>query len=450
MTDRLVRTRTPIQSIDELAQRFHAGAKPPGELRIGAEHEKIGVLIGDGPDLGAAVPFDGPRGIEALLGRLAGRGFGRVVERGRTVALSRPPEKLTLEPGGQLEHSADPLSSIAAIEDELTGQVRELVDASAPLGIAWLGIGFRPWGTRDEVTWVPKGRYEIMRLELPERGALALDMMKRTATVQANLDYTDEDDAGRKLRAAMSVTSLVTALFASSPIASGRDTGHASYRARVWLETDPARCGLLPFAFEEGAIFRRYTEWALDVPLLFLYRDERYLRAGGVTFRRFLREGLAGERATLEDWDTHLTTLFPEVRLKHYLEVRGADAGPMAIVTALPALWKGILYEEGALDAATALLAGLSYADRLALREAVPVRGLAAPLPDGRTVRDAARELVAIARAGLSRLAPDEVRYLAPLEEIAATGRTIADRVRELFASAGDDRRAIIEGLRLG
>ncbi len=445
MTDRVIRTATPIESTQELVSRFQGGAKPRSSFSIGAEHEKIGVRIDD-EELGAAVPFDGPNGIEALFGRLVERGFEPVEERGRVIALSRAPEKITLEPGGQLELSADPVRTIAEAERELTGHLAELADVSAPQNIAWLGVGFRPFGGREEIPWVPKGRYEVMRTELPRRGALALDMMKRTATVQANLDYADEDDAARKLRASMSVTSIVTALFASSPLVDGRDSGYQSYRARVWLDTDPTRCGLVPFAFEDGPVFRSYTEWALDVPLLFLYRHERYFSADGMTFRRFMREGFQGEHATIEDWDTHLTTLFPETRLKHYLETRGADAGPLAMVLALPALWKGLLYDDEACRAATALLAGLDYAQRLALRETVPRQGLATRLPDGRTVGGAARVLVEIARDGLARIAPDEVRYLAPLEEIAMTGRTVADRIRDLFHSSGGDRRAIIAG----
>lgn len=448
MTDRVVHTSTPIQSVAQLAARFRLGAKPRAEHRIGAEHEKIGV-VATGPLIGQAVPFDGPGGIEALFGRLIERGFSPVSERGRIVALGRRPEKITLEPGGQLELSADPLMTMAEVEAELDAHMAELHEVSGPLNIAWIGVGFRPWGGLDEIPWVPKGRYEVMRSELPRHGGHGLDMMKRTATVQANLDYSDEDDAAAKLRVGMSVTSIVTALFASSPIASGQDTGYASYRARVWLDTDPSRCGLLPFAFEDGPIFMRYTDWALDVPLLFLYRRDRYLSAGGLTFRRFLRDGFEGEAATIEDWDTHLTTLFPEARLKHYLEVRGADAGPMPLVRALPALWKGLLYDPDALVASTALLAGLSFAERVKLREDVPRSGLTTRLPDGRTVGDAARELVRIAKDGLARAAPEEVRYLAPLEEIAATGRTVSERLRDRFAAARGDRAAIIEAFRL-
>jgi glutamate--cysteine ligase len=438
MTDRIVTTATPIHSVDELVARFLDGAKPRSEWLVGAEHEKIGVLLPDG----APVPYHGERGIVRLFGELQKHGWEAVVEAGEVIALGRGSEKMTLEPGGQLEHSGHPLAGMADIAAEIAGHLGELAGPSRELGIAWLGIGFRPFGELDDIEWVPKGRYDVMRAELPRRGSRSHDMMKRTATVQANVDYSDEDDAERKLRAAMSVSSIVTALFAASPLADGRDTGFASYRAYAWLDTDENRSGLLRFAFEHGHVFRRYVEWALDVPLLFLYRDGGYHEAGGVTFRRLMAEG----RATLEDWDTHLTTLFPEARLKRYLELRGADAGPLPMVLALPAFWKGLLYDDDALAGATALTAGLSWADRLALRQAVPRQGLAARLPDGRLVHDVARELVAMARTGLGRIAPADVPYLAPVVEVAETGRTSSDRIREAFARG---RRELIRELAL-
>lgn len=439
MTDRIVTTATPIHSIDELVSRFLEGAKPRSEWLVGAEHEKMGVLLPDG----AALPYHGERGIARLFTELEKLGWEPVVEGGEVIALGRGAEKITLEPGGQMEHSGQPLAGMPEIAAEISGHLAELAGPSRALGIGWLGIGFRPFDEIDEIEWVPKGRYAVMRAELPRRGSRGHDMMKRTATVQANVDYSDEGDAERKLRAAMSVTSIVTALFAASPLAGGRDTGFASFRAHAWLDTDESRAGLLKLAFERGPVFRRYVDWALDVPLLFLYRDDRYHEAGGITFRRLMAEG----RATIEDWDTHLTTLFPEARLKRYLELRGADAGPLPMVLALPALWKGLLYDDDALAGATALTASLSWADRLALRQAVPKQGLAARLPDGRSVHDAARELVALARAGLGRVAPADVPYLAPVLEVAETGRTAADRIREVFARGG--RRELVRELLL-
>jgi glutamate--cysteine ligase len=441
MTDRVVSTATPIPSIDALVGRFVGGCKCPEAWRIGVEHEKIGVRV----DTGEPVRY---ADIVQLFGALADHeGWDRVLEDDRLIALARPPERITLEPGGQLELSGEPVFTLTEVDRELRNHLAEIRRRSAPLDLRWLGVGFRPFGGIDAVPWVPKGRYDVMRVVLGRTGTRGHDMMKRTATVQANLDYSTEADAAEKLSAAMGVTSIVTALFASSPLAGDADTGHQSYRAAAWLDTDPARCGLLPFAFgKRDGLFRAYTEWALDVPLLFLYRAGCYFEAPGFTFRRFLREGYQGEAATIEDWDTHLTTLFPEVRLKHYLEVRGADAGSVPMMLALPALYKGILYDAEARRATVALTDGWSYAERLAVRDAVPRAGLRVPLPPSArgTMADLARELVAIARAGLGRLAPNEVGYLAPVEEVAATERTQADRIRELWRG---DRQELIAAL---
>ncbi len=440
----------PITGVDELVARFAAAGKPRGAWRVGVEHEKIGVDERGGP-----LPYSGPRGIAALFERLAASGgWTRVSEGANVIALHRGSERVTLEPGGQLELSGAPLAHAAEIRAELEAHLAELKAASAPLGMSWVALGFRPFGRLDDIEWVPKGRYAVMREVLPARGKHAHDMMKRTATVQANLDYADEEDAERKLRAAMSVTTIVTALFANSPIVEGEDSGYASFRARAWLDTDPDRCGLLPFAFERGDVFRRYVEWALDVPLLFLY-DGRYHESGGVTFRRFMREGIQGKRPTLDEWDLHLSTLFPEARVKNYLEVRGADAGPLSMVLALPALWRGLLYDEDACAAATALTARLGFADRLALREAVPAAGLAAVVPGlvgaaggGVTVRDLAVELVGIARQGLERQGED-LAVIDPLVEIAATGRAPADRVRDVWREVAGDRARFVSALAL-
>jgi glutamate--cysteine ligase len=433
-----------IESEAELETAFSSGSKPREAWKVGAEHEKIGVIAATG----APAPYEGERGIEALLLALGAHGWAPQREGGRVIALQRGDEKVTLEPGGQMELSGAPLARAGEIDAQLRSHVAEVVAASELMGLAWLGIGFRPFGTLDDVPWVPKGRYEVMRAYLPSRGARAHEMMKRTATVQANLDFADEDDAGSKLRAALGVSSLVTALFASSPLENGRDTGWQSWRMRAWFETDPDRTGLLPFAFEDGPIFRKYASWALDVPMFFVYR-EGYRPAGGMTFRRFLREGFQGERATRADWELHLSTLFPDVRLKHYLETRTADAGSLEMVVALPQLWKGLLYDDEALTATLALAAPLAFTDRVALREAVARAGLRAPWPGGGTVHERARELVAIARHGLSRLTPVELPTLAPLEEIVATGRTAADAIAELWARSPDPAK-LIAALRLG
>jgi glutamate--cysteine ligase len=434
--------------VDTLVDDFAAGAKPREAWRVGAEHEKIGVVAATG----MPAPYHGERGIEALLGALEGRGWQPVREGEHVIALSGHGASVTLEPGGQLELSGAPHGDLCALKQEFARHQTEVVQASSELGLAWLAIGFRPLGTLDDIPWVPKGRYVVMREYLPTRGRLALEMMKRTATVQANLDYSDEADATHKFVASMSVTSIVTALFANSPVVEGKDTGYQSYRARVWLETDPDRCGIPAFSFAPGSLFRHYAEWALDVPMFFVHRERwgGYRPARGMTFRRFQREGWDGERATLADWRLHLSTLFPETRLKQYLEARGADAGPLEMVLALPALWKGLLYDADACAEATLLTAHLTMAERQTLRAEVPRSGLDTPVraAGGGTaaILELARELVGIARAGLERVAPREVQLLAPLEAIVASGRAPAARVRELFATG--DPIAAIQALR--
>ncbi len=463
------RTLRPIAGVHELVQLFHAAGKPRDAWRVGGEHEKIGIIVDPaGGTPGSALPYGGPRGIAALFEALGQRGWNPSAREGdNVVALARDGASLTLEPGGQTELSGAPHASLRELEAEFTRHREELLAASAPLGIAWLAVGFRPLGTREDVPWVPKGRYAIMREYLPTRGGLGLDMMKRTATVQANLDFADEADARRKFVAAMSTTSLVTALFANSPIVDGKDTGWQSFRAKVWLDTDPDRCGIPPFSFTAGAgaggLFEHYTEWALDVPMFFVHRAAwgGYRAAGGMTFRKFLRAGFAGERATVPDWQLHLSTLFPETRLKGYLEMRGADAGTHGMALALPALWKGVLYDDAACAAATALTAHLTMDERLALRAEVPRSGLGTELRaaggggrgggSGGKVRvlDLARELVQIAREGLARVAPDEVGLLAPIEEVAQSGRAPAERVRETFAGWNGNVTQLVAKLEL-
>jgi glutamate--cysteine ligase len=431
----------PIGSIDQLVGHFAAGAKPVAEARIGMEHEKIGVLAD-----GSAPHYEV---IEKLLQHMAERGWSRIEEQGRLIALTRPTcGNITLEPGGQVEHSGAPWpSAVKAVADN-DKHMDELLPIAESLGVSFLGVGFRPFGTLAEVPWMPKGRYRVMRAYLPTRASRPHEMMKRTATVQANLDYVDEADAMSKLRLALSLSSVVTAMFAASPIVDGQVTGFQSYRADCWLDTDPDRCGLLSFAFNDGAGFRDYTDWALDVPMFFVYRDGDY-HAHHVTFRRFLAEGWQGQRATHADWELHLSTLFPEVRLKRYVEVRQADASTREMVRALPALWRGLLYDAQSAADAWALVASWSYQERLDLYRRTPREGLRARIRNT-TLRDLGRELVAIARAGLLRLkAPDGAALLAPLDEIVATGRSTADRITEIWTAAAGDPKKIIPALRL-
>jgi glutamate--cysteine ligase len=432
----------PITDVRQLSEHFQKGCKPPASWRVGAEHEKIGVYSD-----GRAIAYAG--GIRVILDRLAkALSAEPVMWEGHVIALKlNHGASITLEPGGQLELSGATAKDAHQAGHELSEHVALVKDLTADLGVSWLATGLRPFGTLEDVPWMPKGRYRVMREYLPTRGRLAHEMMKRTATVQANLDYSDEADCASKLRTAMGVTSIVTALFANSPITDGKPNGYQSFRAAVWLETDPDRCGLLPFAFREAPIFEAYRDWALDVPMFFVYRNDQYTPAGGMTFRRFLAEGFQGERATLADWELHLSTLFPEVRLKHYLEVRGADSGPLNLVYALPALWRGLLYDGDACQAAWRLVADLSMDERERVRREVPRGGLETRM-GRRKVRDLAGELVHIATAGVRRLGGGEAALLDPLVHIVESGRAPAQRMLDVWKRTGGDVGKMIAALR--
>jgi glutamate--cysteine ligase len=390
------------------------------------------------------VPFDGAVGIEALLGRLLSPQFSGIEEDGRLLGLRGDRETITVEPGGQLEFSGPTLPTAVACRDSLVHHLEHATAIARSMGITFLGVGFRPFGGLDDIAWLPKRRYAVMRAYLPTRGRLGVDMMKRTATVQANFDYDDEQTATEKMRCAFGVTSIVTALFAASPISDGRPNGHRSLRAAIWLDTDEDRCGLLPFVFGDGFGFRDYVEWALDVPMFFVVRDGVYRPAGGMTFRRFLRDGSDGERATIGDWEVHLSTLFPEVRLKKYIEVRGADAGPMPMALGLTALWRGLLEDRAARSAAWSLVEKASLDEREALRREVPRAALAARFV-GRSVRDLAVELCGIARDGLGRLpgGDGDAALLEPVLARAVAGRSPAEDMLEDFHACGGDPVAL-------
>jgi glutamate--cysteine ligase len=380
----------------------------------------------------------------------AERGWQRVDEHGHIIALQGGRRgTVTLEPGGQVEHSGAPWpSAVEAVRDN-DAHLDELIPAAAEVGISFLAAGFRPFGTIDDVPWMPKGRYRVMRAYLPRHGRLAHEMMKRTTTVQANLDYLDEDDAMEKLRVGLALSSPVTALFAASPLVDGKVSGYQSYRAACWLECDNDRCGLLPFAFTAGARFKDYVEWALDVPMFFLYRDGEYRQLDNVPFRRFLQEGIGGERATEKDWELHLSTLFPEVRLKSYVEVRQADASSRELARALPTFWRGVLYHPESRRAAWELVRDWSFDERLDLYRRTPKEGLRARIR-GASLQTLAGELVAIAKQGLLRLGSTEgARMLEPLEEVAATGRTQADRIIDLHKQFNGEPGKLIEALKL-
>jgi glutamate--cysteine ligase len=425
-------------SVDDLVAYFRNAAKPAGAFRIGIEQEKIGVLAGGKP-----MPYDGPGGIAELLARMeATRGFTAQREDGHTIALERAGDRITVEPGGQLELSGGAQPTAAGCRDALLAHVREVREVGAALGARFIGVGARPFGTLDDIPWLPKRRYAVMRSYFPAHGRqsrLAHFMMKVTATVQANLDYGGEEEACDKIRTAYGVTSIVTALYAASPITESRPNGYKSFRAAVWLETDEDRCGLLPFAFEPGFSFRDYVEWAMDVPMFFVVRNGVYRPAGAIPFRRFLREGLDGAKATMADWEVHLSTLFPEVRLKRYIEVRGADAGPLPMAIGLAALWRGLLDDPEARRAAWRLVDGHAFAARATLRREVPRAGLDARL--GRhTLRELAVELCRIASEGLRRLpgGDGDRPLLEPLAAYAAAGRCPAD---DLLADFEADHR---------
>jgi glutamate--cysteine ligase len=388
------------------------------------------------------LPYDGLRGIRALLDGLATRfGWQPVVEHGNPIALTKGGCNISLEPGGQFELSGAPLETLHQTCCEVHTHLDELKKVTEPLGIGMLGIGFQPKWRREDIPWMPKARYRIMRAYMPKRGKLGLDMMLRTCTVQVNLDFASEADMVRKFRVGLALQPIATALFANSPFVEGQPVGFLSYRSHIWTDTDPDRSGILPFVLEPGMGFERYVDWMLDVPMYFVYRDGRYLDTSGQSFRDFMAgklPALPGERPTLSDWADHLTTAFPEVRLKRFLEMRGADAGSWQSLCGLPALWVGLLYADGALDAASELVRDWTPEEHAWLRAEVPKHALATRFRKG-TVGDLAREVVAIARAGLKARAridwdgQDETRYLTRLEQIAADGRTPAEEKLERF-----------------
>ena len=450
MSTRMDGPQSPIiSSRDELVAYLEAGSKPKSDWRIGTEHEKFPFSRGSG----APIPYEGERGIGTLLAKLQERfGWDPVTEQGKIIALSRKdcPKggAISLEPGGQLELSGAPLETVHETYEELRHHLVEVGEAGGKLDIGFLGIGFSPKWTLAETPMMPKERYRIMARYMPTRGKRGLDMMFRTATVQVNMDFGDEADMVAKMRVGLALQPVATALFANSPFTDGKPNGFQSYRAEMWRDTDPDRTGLLPFVFDAGMGFERYVDYALDVPMYFVYRDERYIDVAGASFRDFVAGKLAalpGEWPTLDDWADHLTTLFPDVRLKRFLEMRGVDAGSFAQIMALPALWTGLLYDQATLDKASALIGDWTLEEMGALRDAVPRHGLRAPFRAG-TVHDVARIMVRLAETGLKRRArldrkgEDERKALAPVIETIEKGRSPADRLLAAYHGPwGDD-----------
>ena len=435
-TSTMRRDDEPLRGRADLLSYFHAAETPREEWVVGTEHEKVGVYA----DTGDRVPYEGPYGIGALLEKLAAAtGWERVEERGRVIALKHAGASVTLEPGGQIELSGAPLRTARETCAEFNTHVDLVKELSDEFGIAWLGLGIDPFHAVDDIPTMPKGRYDIMRAYLPTRGGHGLEMMHATATVQANFDYADEADMIAKMRGALLATPIVSALFANSSLSGGKENGFVSKRLIIWRDTDPDRCGLIPFVFDPDFGYERYVEWALDVPLFFVVRDGAYHPGDGTTFRQFMDRGFADTRPTMADWDLHLTTLFPDVRLKRIIEVRGADTVPREGICALPALWKGLLYDEAALEAVWRLLGKVTTTQLDAGQLDVARLGLRAQMA-GRPVLDWARELVAIASEGLRRIAErgetdqDERNFLDPLHaqiEIGKSpGEVIAERWR--------------------
>ncbi|MGH8172333.1 MAG: glutamate--cysteine ligase [Rhodanobacteraceae bacterium] len=428
---------TPITERRQLLEFLAGGMRPIEDWRIGTEHEKFGFRLDD-----LRPPtWEGPNGIEAMLEGMTRFGWERVTEHGKLIALSRDNASVSLEPAGQLELSGAPLPTIHDTCCEVTCHLKEVKAVADELGLGFLGMGFQPKWRREDMPWMPKGRYAIMRRYMPLVGSLGLDMMTRTCTVQVNLDIASEADMVKKFRVALALQPIATALFADSPFTEGKPNGYQSYRSHIWTDTDAGRTGMLDFVFEDGFGFERYVDYLLDVPMYFSYRNGEYIDLAGKSFRDFLAgklPELPGVLPTLKDWADHMTTAFPEVRLKRYLEMRGADGGPWNRLCALPAFWVGLLYDSTALDAAWDLVKDFTLEERHALRDGVPKYALKLPFRSG-TVRNLAYESLRIAAAGLRRRAKlnsngaDESIYLDPLIEIVDADQTPAERKLELF-----------------
>jgi glutamate--cysteine ligase len=428
----------PIETREDLLRPFVKGEKPKEAWRIGTEHEKFVYRRDDH----RAPSYDEPGGIRDLLAALTEFGWQPVEEGGNVIALSGPDGTVSLEPAGQLELSGAQLEHLHETCAEAGRHLNQVKAVGERLGVGFLGLGMWPDKTRDELPRMPKGRYAIMLRHMPRVGTLGLDMMLRTCTIQVNLDYASEADMAKKFRVGLALQPLATALFANSPFTEGKPNGFLSYRSHIWSDTDAARTGMLPFVFEEGFGYERYADYALDVPMYFVYRDGRYIDAAGLSFRDFLKGELSvlpGEKPLLSDWIDHLSTAFPEVRLKSFLEMRGADGGRWSRICALPALWVGLLYEQASLDAAWDEVKHWSIEERQRLRDEVPKLGLAARTPDGGTLRELGQRVLTIAEAGLNargRLnasGDNESGFLDPLREIVARGRTPAEMLLERY-----------------
>ena len=424
----------PIEGRDQLVAYLESAAKPASDWLIGTEHEKFAFCT----DTLRPLPYDGARSIRAILEGLVPYGWEPLREGETIVGLTdQTGANVSLEPGGQLELSGAPLRNIHETCAEVNEHLRQVKEIGEGLGTGMLGLGFIPKWARADMPWMPKGRYKIMREYMPKRGSLGLDMMLRSCTVQVNLDFGSEADMVQKFRIGLALQPVATALFANSPFVEGRVSGYESFRSHVWTDTDPDRCGMLDFVFEDGFGFERWIDYVLDVPMYFVYRKGSYIDASGQSFRDFMTGDLPAYRGhipTMADWADHMTTVFPEVRLKKYLEMRGADGGPWRRLCALPALWVGLLYDGSAQEAAWDLVKDWTDEERNWLRDEVPKTGLATPFRGG-TVQDLAKRVLEISRAGLvarakpGQMAFDETEFLAPLERIADSGISPAGKL---------------------
>jgi len=433
--------QTPVRSIADMAEYLAAGCKPKDKFRIGTEHEKFVFFTADN----SPVPYEGAASIRTLLtGMQEKTGWEPIMDAGNIIGLAEPSGMgaISLEPGGQFELSGAPLTNLHETCRESNQHLAALREIAEPLGIRFLGMGGSPKWTFAETPRMPKSRYDIMTRYMPKVGTQGLDMMYRTCTIQVNLDFSSERDMRRKMQVSLKLQSLATALFASSPFTEGRPNGLLSWRGDIWRDTDNNRAGLIPFAFSPDFGFEHYVEWALDVPMYFVVRDGKYHDCTRITFRQFMAGALKGEIADWEpnlgDWTNHLSTLFPDVRLKRFIEMRGADGGPWRRICALPAFWVGLVYDDTALDAAEDLTRDWTIEEVAALRDAVPAKGLGAEFR-GRPLIDVAKQVLGIARAGLAARARlndedfDETVFLSPLEEVVAKRATLAEDMLALY-----------------
>ena len=430
----------PIERHEQLAEYLAKGCKPKEDWRIGTEHEKFGYC----KDTLRPLPYDGPRSIKAMLEGLQHRfGWAPVLEGDNIIGLKKDGANVSLEPGGQLELSGAPLETIHQTCDEVNSHLREVKEIADEIGVGFIGLGAAPIWSHEEMPVMPKGRYALMTDYMDRVGTHGKQMMYRTCTVQVNLDFSSEADMVQKLRVALALQPVATALFANSPFFDGKPNGHKSWRSRIWRDLDASRTGMLPWVFEDGMGFERWVEWVLDVPMYFVYRDGKYINALGQSFRDFLKgqlPALPGETPTLSDWADHLTTVFPEARIKQFIEMRGADGGPWRRLCALPAFWVGLTYDQSALDAAWDLVKGWDAETREALRVAASEQGLHANV-NGIKMLDLAREVVAISESGLKArakpgaggLVPDETHFLSALKDSLDSGKTPADELLEHY-----------------